>query len=318
MAEFSLIERFCKGIGKQHPETTLSVGDDAAIIAIPEGMELAISVDTLVSGVHFFPNASPTNIAHKLLAVNVSDMAAMGAQPKWATMTLTTPHVNEAWLAEFSSSLNEQAQHYGVQLIGGDTTQGDLNLSIQIMGLVYKSKALSRSGAKLEDDVYLSNNVGDAALALDLIKREKEVSTSLLNALEKPTPQVKLGLKLPTIAHSCIDVSDGVVADFSHIANQSNVSIELDVDQLPLSNEYLRYIEQGGSVDLALTGGDDYQLAFTAPKINRFALDCISTELELKLTRVGRVIKKNGLPVHLTRSGEHYELARDAGYQHFK
>ena len=318
MAEFSLIERFCKGIGKQHPETKLNVGDDAAVIAIPEGMELAVSVDTMVSGVHFFPTASPANIAHKLLAVNVSDMAAMGAQPKWATMTLTIPKVDESWLAEFSSSLNDQATKYGVQLIGGDTTEGDLNLSMQIMGLTVKSKAISRSGAKLEDDVYLSNNVGDAALALHLIKDGDEVSTNLLNALEKPVPQVELGLKLSTIATSCIDVSDGVVADFSHIANQSGVSIELDIDQIPLSNDYLRYIEHGGNVDLALTGGDDYQLAFTASQQKRQALEKKSQELGIKLTRVGQVIKKSASPVYLTSAGEPYELTQDAGYQHFK
>ena len=318
MAEFSLIERFCKGIGRQHPETKVNVGDDAAIIAIPDGMELAISVDSMVSGVHFFPNASPASIAHKLLAVNVSDMAAMGAQPKWATMTLTIPTIDETWLTEFSSSLNAQAKQYGVQLIGGDTTEGDLNLSMQIMGLTIKSKAISRSGAKLEDDIYLSNNVGDAALALDFIKRGKHVSKSLLSALEKPTPQVELGLKLPDIANSCIDVSDGVVADLSHIARQSHVSVVLDVDQLPLSNDYLAYIESGGNVDLALTGGDDYQLAFTAPKKYRKALESISLELSVNLTRVGHVIMKNDSPVYLTRSGEHYELNQDAGYQHFK
>ena len=318
MAEFSLIERFCKGIGKQHPETKLNVGDDAAVIAIPEGMELAVSVDTMVSGVHFFPTAPPANIAQKLLAVNVSDMAAMGAQPKWATMTLTIPKVDESWLAEFSSSLNDQATKYGVQLIGGDTTEGDLNLSMQIMGLTVKSKAISRSGAKLEDDVYLSNNVGDAALALHLIKGGDEVSTNLLNALEKPVPQVELGLKLSTIATSCIDVSDGVVADFSHIANQSGVSIELDIDQIPLSNDYLRYIEHGGNVDLALTGGDDYQLAFTASQQKRQTLENVSKELGIKLTRVGKVIKKSASPVYLTSAGEPYELTQDAGYQHFK
>ena len=317
MAEFSLIERFCKGIGKQHPETKINVGDDAAIIAIPEGMELAISVDSMVSGVHFFPDTSPANIAHKLLAVNVSDMAAMGAQPKWATMTLTIPKIDNTWLSAFSSSLNEQANVYGVQLIGGDTTEGDLNLSMQIIGLTYKSKALSRSGAMLKDDLYLSNNVGDAALALDLILRKKQVPTRLLNALEKPSAQVELGLKLANIANACIDVSDGVVADFSHIANQSGVSVVIDVDQLPLSTNYLDYIKHGGSVDLALTGGDDYQLAFTASRKHREALEKIAQELDIKLSRVGHVIEKADSAVYLTRAGKPYELTQNSGYQHF-
>ncbi len=317
MAEFSLIDRFCKNIGAAHPETKLSVGDDAAIVAIPEGMELAISVDTMVAGVHFYPDVAAANVAHKLLAVNLSDMAAMGAEPKWATMTLTAPSVDQAWLTDFSTSLDALAKQYGVQLIGGDTTQGQLNLSIQIMGLLPKNKALSRSGAKFGDDVYLSNNVGDAALALQLIKAQRNVNDRLLCALERPTAQVELGLELLNIAHSCIDISDGVIADCTHIAGQSNVSIEIDIEKTPLSNDYLAYMTQGGSVDLALTGGDDYQLAFTAANHHRDVIHSISNKLDVKLTRVGRVVKKSAESVSLLKDGKPYQIKSNAGYQHF-
>ena len=252
MAEFSLIERFCKGIGANHASTTLSVGDDAAVISIPPSMELAISVDTMVAGVHFYEDAAPEYIAHKLLAVNLSDMAAMGAEPKWATMTLTTPEINDQWLEAFSNSLNSLASQYGVQLIGGDTTQGQLNLSIQIMGLLPQSKALTRSSAQIGDDVYVSNTIGDAALALRCIEGQKSgvpdqsleglLSSPLRKFLEQPEPQIVLGLNLLGLANSCIDISDGLVADLSHIAEQSNVSIELNVDLLPLSPHYNKYL----------------------------------------------------------------------------
>lgn len=318
MAEFSLIDKFCKGIGAVHPETKLSVGDDAAVVEVPKGMELAISVDTMVAGVHFYPDVSPEKIAHKLLAVNLSDMAAMGAQPKWATMTLTTPTVDQDWLSKFASTLSTTAKAYGVQLIGGDTTQGELNLSIQIMGLLPKGKALSRSGSKPEDDLYLSNNIGDAALALKLINDKKVVNESLVKALELPEPQVALGLELLSIANSCIDVSDGVVADCSHIARQSQVSIEIDIEKLPLSDDYLNYIAEGGDRDLALTGGDDYQLAFTAPQTQRNSIDALSQQLGHKLTRVGRVKEQGAELVCLFNHGQPYQFKSNAGYQHFQ
>ena len=155
MTEFSIIEEFCQGIGPEHANTVLSVGDDAAIVSVPKAMELAISVDTMVAGVHFYEDAKPEFIAHKLLAVNLSDMAAMGAAPKWATLTLSVPNIDRAWLKRFTDSLKQIATTFGVQIIGGDTTQGPLNLSINIMGLLPKGKALCRHGAGLDDDVYL-------------------------------------------------------------------------------------------------------------------------------------------------------------------
>ena len=335
MAEFSIIDQFCTGIGSAHSATDIAVGDDAAVINIPNDMRMAISVDTMVAGVHFYPDAAPETIAHKLLAVNLSDMAAMGALPKWATMTLTAPDVDTDWLAAFSNSLDSLAKHYNVQLIGGDTTQGQLNLSMQIMGLLPKSKALTRNGAKIGDDVYVSNTIGDAALALRCLQLEKHVSEkpienqkafkgllkpNLLRFLEQPNPQLELGVQLLNVANSCIDVSDGLLADLSHIAQKSAVSIEIDVAKLPLSTVYQDYIAQGGNPDLALTGGDDYQLAFSAPIETRDAITRISGELNIPITRIGCVTKRNADDslLSLRSNGGAYQLSSNAGYQHFK
>ena len=323
MAEFSLIEQFCQGIGVQHPQTRLSVGDDAAVIHIPDGMELAVSVDSMVAGVHFLADTPAAYLAHKLLAVNVSDMAAMGATAKWATMTLTIPSIDSVWLAEFSQHLNRVANNYDVQLIGGDTTQGPLNLSLQIMGLLPKGAALTRSGAQQGDDVYVSNTVGDAALALQALMQEESAlyqpfsqCSSLLRALHQPEPQIALGQALQGIASACIDVSDGVVADLSHIAEQSAVSIKLNVALLPVSPHYQEYIHAGGDLDLALSGGDDYQLAFTAAPEHRQTLQGIASEIGTPITLIGQVIASTDEKVALFQGAERYQLNK-VGYQHF-
>jgi len=330
VAEFSIIDQFCTNLGAANSLTDISVGDDAAVINVPADKRLVISVDTMVAGVHFFPDTTPANVAHKLLAVNLSDMAAMGAQAKWATMTLTTPSLDIDWLSEFSKSIDAMAEQYGVQLIGGDTTQGQLNLSMQIIGLLPKSKALTRSGAMPDDDIYVSNTIGDAALALGCVKNQKQANNAtvfdnLLNAnlrraLEQPAPQTQLGMRLLEFANSCIDISDGLVADLSHIAQQSGVNMVLDIEQLPLSDDYQRYLKQGGSVDLALSGGDDYQLAFTVSVEHREAIDQLAVELNMPITRIGRVVSKakDQTTVQLRNQGEPYTLTQYSGYQHFQ
>ena len=321
MAEFSLIERFCKGVGPEHKGTLLGIGDDAAVLSIPDNMELAVSVDTMVAGVHFYADAEPGHIAHKLFAVNLSDMAAMGAKPKWATLTLTLPNSDHVWLQSFSDSLHELATRYGVQLIGGDTSKGTLNLSLHIMGLLPKGKALYRSKARVGDDVYVSNTLGDAALALqctegNLVFREAQLQ-NLLPALNQPIPQVELGQGLLNIANACIDVSDGIVADLSHVAKQSGVSIVIDVEKIPISAEYRQHLSMGGTYDFALCGGDDYELAFTAVKDRRGELIDLAEQLGVTLTKIGRVVAADEVPVTLQLEGEPYELSEAIGYQHF-
>lgn len=325
MTEFSIIEEHCHNVGPNHKETVLGVGDDAAIVAVPAGKELAISVDSMVAGVHFFPNVSPASLAQKLLAVNLSDMAAMGAEPKWATMTLTLPEPDTVWLSEFSNALKHYAEQFRVQLIGGDTTQGPLNLSLTIMGLVPLGKALSRQGAQPNDDVYVSNVLGDAALGLACIRDELQLAAdlraSVINALEHPQPRVALGRSLIGIASACLDVSDGLIGDLQHICQQSQVGIEIDVDRVPTSNAYQTYLDNGGNLSAALSGGDDYELAFTAPASKREEIGRLALELEIALSRIGVVNEiakgRAGQKVSLRQSGKAYTLPNSNSFEHF-
>ncbi len=313
MSEFSIIDEYCRGLGYSHPETQLSVGDDAAVVDVPVGMDLVVSVDTMVEGVHFFADLAPARLAHKLLAVNLSDMAAMGATPKWATLALTIPQVDSGWLRAFSDSLHSLAREYRVQLIGGDTTSGPLTLSLQIMGLVKKGDAIVRSGAREGDAVYVSGYLGDAALALQQRQEQGSVNNPLLlQALELPQPQVELGVSLLGSATAAIDVSDGLVADLAHIAKASDVSIELEVSALPLSESFLA---AQAPIALALHGGDDYQLAFTAPEavVARLEFDA-----KFLITQIGHVVSHGDEPVVLRSNGEQVPIRHKQGFDHFE
>jgi len=321
MTEFSIIQDYCYGIGPDHKETVLGIGDDAAIVAIPDGMELALSVDSMVSGIHFFADAKPAFLAHKLLAVNLSDMAAMGAEPKWATLAISLPELNESWISEFSKSLKQMAQRYKLQIIGGDTSQGPLNLTLNIMGLLPKGKMISRHGAKPGDDVYVSNVIGDAALGLQCLQGEynpnSEIRSSLISALEQPTPRVDLGMALIDVASACIDLSDGLIGDLMHICERAQVGIELDVDQLPLSPAYLDYLDSGGSLNPALTGGDDYELSFCAATHQRQQIEQIAERCDIAITRIGKVHEAVDKKVSLKRSGGAYTLPNAKSFEHF-
>ena len=322
MQEFSLIERFCQNIGWRHSSTKIGVGDDAAVLQIPADMALAVSVDTMVEGVHFYPQANPAHLAHKLLAVNLSDMAAMGAQPKWATLALTLPTKDEVWLAAFSDALDKISKQYKVELIGGDTSQGPLVLSMQIMGLLPRGKVLTRGNARVGDDVYVSGTMGDAALALAGIQHRTKLSglnlDQLRQALDRPTPQVELGTGLLNIANSCIDTSDGLVADLSHIATQSGVSIMLELERMPLSTGYKQYLKLGGDLEYAVSGGEDYQLAFTVFEDRRGEVIELARQLGIRLTKIGSVAHENEQPVMLQLNQKPYSLENNAGYQHFR
>ncbi len=321
MTEFSLIQKYCENIGFEQAETVISVGDDAAVVNTPLGKELVVSVDSLVEGVHFFAGTEAQNIAHKLVAVNLSDMAAMGATPKWITLALTIPNHDDVWLSEFSKGLDQICKEYNVQLIGGDTCQGPFVLSLQVMGLVNVGEALLRSGAKVGDDVYVSGDLGDASLALAAIQGNVQLPNNDLQqlrvALDTPTPQIKLGQHLLGLANSCIDISDGLIGDLSHIVEQSGVSIQLDVECLPLSEPYTRYLSSKEGVGFALSGGEDYQLAFTTSVINQNKIDEISAKLGVKLTRIGKVQNKADEMIMLSKHGKAFTLTNNKSYQHF-
>lgn len=323
MSEFSLIEKYCQAIGESRADTILGVGDDAAVLQLPNDKQLVVSVDTMVAGVHFFEDVAPAKLAHKILAVNLSDIAAMGATPAWATLALTLPEVSDNWLAEFSQALDKTAKQYQLQLVGGDTTQGALSLSLTIMGQVDSGKALSRSGAEVGDKVFVSNTVGDAAVGLAILqgkldaKVDEQQKQHFIDALELPEPQLQLGNQLVDVASACIDVSDGLLADLSHIAKQSKVSMVLDPANVPRSKPMQQMADWQTTLDYCLTGGDDYQLAFTVPEQKLSELDQTIKNNGLSITQIGSVVTPREEAIVLEHQGESFEFNGKAGYQHF-
>ncbi len=314
MSEFDLIKRH---FTRASPGAVLGVGDDCALLQVREGHVLAVSSDMLVSGTHFFPDADPYQLGHKTLAVNLSDLAAMGATPRWATLALSLSDADEDWLERFSAGFFALAQQHGVDLVGGDTTRGPLNLCVTIMGEVPVAQALRREGAQVGDDVWVSGKLGDAALALahmqgKLVLSEQDYA-ACAPALHSPQPRVALGLALRGIAHSAIDVSDGLVADLGHILERSAVRAELSLAGLPVSGVLRGHTAQ--LVSCALAGGDDYELCFTAAIRQRVSIADIATRLALPLTRIGRIVAGSGCVVH-DADGQPIQL-QNGGYEHF-
>ncbi len=284
MNEFELINRYFNW-PLSDPSVVLGVGDDAALFEIDADCQLVTSTDTLSEGVHFFEGALPSDIAYKSLAVNLSDIAAMGAQAKCFTLSLTLPKLDERWLQEFSGSLKEASEFFNVSLIGGDTTRGPLNITITILGAVEKSKAIKRSGANIGDDIYVSGSLGDAALCLKKINEGSVPNTTELNKLNKPVPRLKLGSALKNIASSCIDVSDGLEQDLSHILRASKVGAIIDSQSLPLSDTVRESIKTSQDWGLPLCGGDDYELCFTSDKSNQTEIKNYQRVLKLESQR---------------------------------
>jgi thiamine-monophosphate kinase len=315
-SEFDLIRRyFTRPAGR----AVLGVGDDAALIRVAPGMELAVSVDMLVAGTHFFPDAEPRSLGHKALAVNLSDMAAMGATPRWATLALALPGADETWLQRFAEGFFQMAREYDVDLVGGDTTRGPLAFSVQIMGEVPAGRALRRDGARVGDEVWVSGRLGDAALALahlqGRVALSPEDAAACLPALHTPQPRVALGLALLGVAHSAIDISDGLLADLGHILESSRLGARIEFDALPVSEAMGRHLHEAAARDCLLAGGDDYELCFTAPRDRHEQVRDISRRLGLPLTQVGGIVAGRGLTV-LDREGKAMAVAT-RGFDHF-
>ena len=313
MSEFDLIQRY---FTRPTPSAELGVGDDAAILRVSEGKELVISTDMLVSGTHFFADAAPFQLGHKTLAVNLSDLAAMGAVPRWATLAIALPSVDEQLLEKFSAGFFALADNNGIELIGGDTTRGPLNLCVTIMGEVPRGKALRRDGAQVGDDIWVSGKLGRAALGLaNLQGRFKfygEVRDDCLAALHQPQPRIALGLALRGIAHSAIDISDGLLADLGHILERSLVGAVVDVETLPIVDDG---VEKDVAQHCALSGGDDYELCFTAASRERDVLAALAEQLKLPLTRIGTIRAEQGCDV---RDAEGVVMKIEkGGYDHF-
>jgi len=316
--EFEIIEHYFK---QAHPASQgnliLGIGDDAAIINVPEDSELVISMDTLVVGVHFYQNSSPEDIAYKSLAVNLSDMAAMGALPRWISLSLTLPDNNLDWIKKFSASFNQLATEHSLILIGGDLTKGPLSITVQILGVVPTGKSLRRSGANIGDLIYVTGQLGAAAYVLkniedsDLFPSPTEREVQRLN---RPEARIKTGLELRQLASSCIDISDGLLADLGHILKASNVGAEVKLSEIPYSDS-LQKLDKVIAIELALTGGDDYELCFTIADgipdtvINELASIC-------PVHCIGFINKQGPRPSFIDGDGKPYKIESKA-YRHF-
>lgn len=315
-SEFNLIARY---FTRPAPQAVLGVGDDAALIAVAPGMELAVSTDMLVSGTHFFADTDPRQLGWKALAVNVSDMAAMGAQPRWATLALALPHADEIWLAAFASGFFACAKAYDIDLVGGDTTRGPLNLSITIFGEIPHGQALRRDGAQPGDDIWVSGTLGGAALALAALQQRTTLDTDDLLAcrqlLESPQPRVELGLALRGIASSALDISDGLLGDLKHILERSNVGAELCFDAIPAHPALEPLLAEEWAQRCLLAGGDDYELCFTARREQYAAIKKLEEKLGLKLSRIGHITADAGIQL-LDAAGQTIRLP-GSGYDHF-
>lgn len=314
--EFKLIQQY---FTRPTHHTNLSVGDDAALISIKNGMELAVSADMLVAGTHFFADCDAYQLGWKSLAVNISDMAAMGAIAKWATLAIAMPEVNAPWLAEFSCGFFACAETFNVDLIGGDTTRGPLTLSVQIMGEVPVGKAIRRSGAKVGDEIWVSGKIGDAALALAHLQKKiilpKDVLQYCKAALHSPQPRVALGIALRGIANSAIDISDGLLADLGHILERSKVGANLQLVNIPRTALRDTVCDHESLIYFALAGGDDYELCFTAPATKHAEVLQISEKLALPLSCIGQITRGAGTILQ-NEYGEAIPI-RKTGFDHF-
>ena len=319
MKEFELINRFFTGRGITRRDVDLGIGDDCALVTIPEGCQLAVTTDTLVEGVHFFSDISPKALGHRILAVNLSDLAAMGAEPAWISIGLTLPNVDETWLEQFTEGMHDIAEYYNVQLIGGDTTQGPLTITVCAKGIVPKGKALTRSGAKVGDWLYVTGDLGDAALAIEARKQGWELSDEDRSYAQKkfdyPAPQVAAGQVLRGLANSAIDISDGLLADLSHILTHSGVGATIHADKVPFSNALKNLPNEEVRLMLAMAYGDDYQLLFTVPDSNRVAVEKRLAEYGVKPTCIGQ-INANAGDVSLLYKDKPWPFPA-TGFEHF-
>ncbi len=318
ISEFSLIERFFAPAGRDGRGVTLGIGDDCALLEIPEGQQLAVSIDTLVEGVHFLANMPADAIARRAFGACLSDLAAMGAEPAWITLALTLPEADENWLQAFSEALAEEIAGYGVCLVGGDTTRGHRTISLQVHGWVPRGQALTRSGASVGDHVFVTGSLGDSAAGLNRLCNstdEQAADSYLISRFQTPTPRISTGILLRGFASAAIDISDGLLADLGHILEQSGTGARLEVSQLPLSPALSRHGDREQAIRWALSGGEDFELCFCIPdeRVDEFRQAVAAHEVPC--TPIGRLITGN--EIRLLQPDGREQLSEASGYKHF-
>ena len=318
VSEFNLIDRYFAQRGVTRSDVVLGLGDDAALLRVPAGMDLVVAIDTLVAGVHFPIDTDAASIGHKALAVNLSDLAAMGAEPAWATLALTLPETNEQWLDDFSHGLFALAERHNVQLIGGDTTRGPLTITVQAHGFVPAGQALRRAGARPGDLIYVTGTLVDAGLALLALQDEVQLPiremTYVFDRLNRPEPRVAVGMALRGIASAAIDVSDGLAADLAHLLDASKVGATIQIERLPLSPVVQTYFHSIGGWTVPLASGDDYELIITVAPARQAELELACTAQGCPCAWIGSINSRPGLHC-LMDDGT--EIAAPSGYQHF-
>lgn len=310
--EFDLIARIRARVATR-ADVVLGIGDDAALLAPPPGRQLVVTADTLNDGVHFPRGTSPADVGWKALAVNLSDLASMGAEPAWCTLSLSLPQSDPAWIEGFLDGFLDLAGQHGIALVGGDTTRGPLSIAVTAMGLVEPGRALRRDGARVGDEVWVTGTLGDAAGGLALLDREPV--PALRARLDRPTPRVAAGRALAGIATACVDVSDGLLADLGHVCARSHVAARIDVDALPASAALREAFGEADRIALQASGGDDYELCFTAPADAGADIDAVSAQLGLRFTRIGRIVAGEG--VHPVDAKSQPWSSPRRGYDHF-
>ncbi|CAL4324714.1 Thiamine-monophosphate kinase [Buchnera aphidicola (Neophyllaphis podocarpi)] len=293
--EFKIIKQFFNKKQKKTKNLIKGIGDDSALINIPSKYNLAISTDTLVEGVHFLKNIKPQDLGYKVLAVNLSDMAAMGAVPKWITIAITIPKINSYWLKNFTKGLFLLLNKYNMKLIGGDTTKGNLSINISIYGMVPKNNALLRNGANKGDLIYVTGTLGDSAAGLFLLKQNNKKkykkNKELIKRHLNPIPRIEHGLALRNIASSAIDISDGLIKDLSHILKSSKCGANVYLESLPISKMLRNNFKEKKWLNWALSAGEDYEICFTVPKKNKTKLDIALYNLKVPYTCIGKINK---------------------------
>ena len=318
LSEFDLIDRYFRGCGAKRGDVRVGVGDDAAILECPAGMELVAAMDSLVDGVHFPQGCAAASVGHRALAVNLSDLAAMGARPAWALLALTLPRAEEPWLAEFAAGMAALAHAHDVALVGGDTTSGPLTVTVQVLGHVPRSSAMLRSGGSAGDAVFVSGTPGDAAAGLAVeqgrLAAAAEAAAYLRERFLYPTPRVALGECLRRHASACMDVSDGLLADASKLARASGCGVELSYEAVPVSDMLVLAVGAERARELALTGGDDYELCFTVRPAHVAKLLAELPPERWGYTRIGTLREMPGADV--IRDGAVMGFS-SCGYDHF-